>query len=73
MKVIIFVGLMMSLAPAVGMAYVFYQLGVKGAIIVPDYLNILELWLAMVVLLSILVAIGCFISLAFRTQKEDNK
>ena len=71
MKVIIFVALWLSLGPAIGMVWVFYQLGVKGAIIVPDYLNMLELWLAMAILVSIMIAIGCFLGLVATAQKKE--
>jgi len=59
--VLIYLALMLSLGPAIGMVWVFYQLGIEGCHIVPDDRNILELYMAVSILILIVLALVRFI------------
>ena len=60
-KVVTFSALSFSLAPAIGMVWIFYQLGIKGTHIVPDNSNKLELVLAVLILGLIITALVSFV------------
>ena len=64
-KVIIFVALIMSLGPGIGMVWVFYRL-VNGVHIVPDSRNFIELICATGILVLLALANILFIKMILK-------